>query len=226
MIYRFSGNSPDGKFEIQLHAPSGLQIDSAKRKLKGIFAEKGFNTGPLEFDGSMDFACDGLVLPEDADTDTIYIVKAREIQTSEDVLCAILGWYSPGGNEIGRNRCIVKGCGREAVFQLCQEHAAPGMVVEVESGSGAKCVISSWLVETERRVEHFTIYDCSLGRDFGGRQGLENRLVAQGYRVLKVISSQTELAEAKARYPWLHPVQSAEWLPRLLGREADSRVAS
>ena len=95
------------------------------------------------------------------------MVKTAGAPSAKLVRYTLSGWYTPGGDEPPRGKCVVRDCEGTAVFHLCQNHAASGIVTVSEEGE--PCVISSWVVEEHQRVQLFSIYDYSLGVDFGGR---------------------------------------------------------
>ena len=57
--------------------------------------------------------------------------------------------------------------------------------------------------------------DIALGVSFGGRQGFEQKLSGQGYKVLRLISSEEELATQRQRtgmrtIAWTHNLPEGE----------------
>jgi hypothetical protein len=117
-------------------------------------------------------------------------------------------WCDPIGNpRVNGNKCVVHGCGREAVYHLCENHAVPGMVVDVE-GHNECYVISAWLAEREGRMDIILLNDYALGDLFGGRELFEKRLSEQGFKVHHLISNPDDFETVKRRYP---EVQAIPW---------------
>jgi hypothetical protein len=134
----------------------------------------------------------------------------------EAITCTIHAWYMPNGKTATSKKCIVEGCDAEATYNLCNQHAIPGMVVEV--GRGCTVVISAWLVAWAGRMRLITLNDYALGAFFGGRETFEDRLCKQGYTIHGLVSSEAALRDAAQRHPGL---RMTPWLPDLPGNDAE-----
>lgn len=223
MIYKFRGSDSLGEFEIQLRAPAGENIRFAAIALGRAFHAQGWSTGPLRYVGSIDSDHDGLIIKENDDPNMRFILANAANATSEEsIKCTLHGWYVPGEAAPARGKCAVKGCEQEAAFNLCTEHAAPGVIVTV--GSANKQVIVYFLIETERGVHLFSIDDHFLGLEFGGPAGLKNRLTNSGYKVLRIVSDEADMDAVKKARPDLQIVESGYWFRDLVEREARPRA--
>ena len=112
----------------------------------------------------------------------------------------ICGWYAPSGETLAGNTCVVGGCTDGAAYHLCEKHAIPGVVTEVQDKT---FVIGLWLVERVGQFRIITLNDYALGVHFGGQQNFEDRLGEQGYKVHGLIAGQQELEAVKQQYPGL-----------------------
>jgi hypothetical protein len=122
------------------------------------------------------------------------------------------GWHTPIDDTLAKNKCVVSGCGRISSFHLCRIHAIPGLLGEQ---GGNNFVFSLWLVERAGQMLLVTLSDFALGTLFGGRQGFENRLGVQGYKIDRVISREEEFATLQQRpglrtIPWTHDLPERE----------------
>jgi hypothetical protein len=122
------------------------------------------------------------------------------------------GWHIPIDDTHAKNKCVVSGCGRISSFHLCKIHAIPGLLGKV---SGKNLVFGLWLVERAGQMLIIALSDIALGVSFGGRQGFEQQLSGQGYKVLRLISSEDEFISQQQRpamriIAWTHNLPEGE----------------
>lgn len=219
MIYRFlATQAGSGRtIEVQLQAPAGQDIDKLKPALRTSFFKEGLELDSLQYIGSINTEFEGIVVPKCAtpscentvDDLSDFCQECRSTATIHD-------WHSPFRNtQAHSNTCVVRDCGRESIFHLCDAHAIPGMVAEIRD---RKFVIGTWLVEREGRMRLITINDLALGDLFGGREAFEERLQAQGYKIHHLISRLEELETARRRNSGL---RITLWSPDLPEGEDD-----
>ena len=204
--------------EVQLQAPAGKSIDKVKPALYTSFSKEGIELDSLQYIGSIGTEFEGIVVPKCVTEGCENTVDNLGDYCQECRTATIHGWHSPIGNTQGHsNKCVVRDCGLESIFHLCDTHAIPGTVVEIR---GRKFVIGTWLVEREGRMRLITINDFAFGDLFGGREDFEKRLQAQGYKIHHLISRPEQLETAKRRNPGL---QFTLWSPDLPKCEDDLR---
>jgi hypothetical protein len=80
----------------------------------------------------------------------------------------------------GQSKCAVSECGEPCSEwgNLCKEHQLPGIIVELEGGSG---VVTIWYAEHEDESGVIFLNDWALGVHFGGAAGFMARLNRQGF---------------------------------------------
>jgi hypothetical protein len=220
MIYRFSATlkGTGQPMEVQLQPPTGESIDKLKSALYTSFSNEGIEIDSLQYLGLIDTDFEGIVMPRCVTEGCENAVDNLADYCQECRNTTIRGWHSPIGNrQAHSNKCMVRGCGRESIFHLCDMHASPGTVVEIR---GRKFVIGTWLVEREGRMRLITINDFALGDLFGGREAFEKRLQTQGYKIHDLISRPEHLETAQRRNPGL---RFTLWSPDLPRGEDDLR---
>lgn len=209
MIYRFHTRQVGSQspMEVQVHAPADKPVDELIPGLRASFSQQGIELESLQYVGSIDTDFMGLVVPaEEFDTPST--------PSEEWLTVTFHGWYSPIDDTPATNTCVVPGCGRESSFHLCKTHAIPGLLGKE---SGKNFVFSLWLVERAGQMLLITLSDIAVGTFFGGRQGFEDRLSGQGYKVLRLISSEEEFATEQQR----PGVRIIPWTPNLPEGEND-----
>jgi hypothetical protein len=116
-----------------------------------------------------------------------------------------------------RTTCAVRKCGLPVgeFGNLCEEHEVPGAIVRIGNDIG---IITCWYVERGHEAALVLLNDFALGDFFGGRKGFEEELRKQGFSTVRLLSTPTELDDAKrqnggkrlaswggpwrSRYPW------------------------
>jgi hypothetical protein len=209
MVYRFMAKQAGSQrtIEVQSQGPAGVSVDKVKLALRTSLSQQGIEVDWIEYIGSVDTDVEGLVVPVEEINPPSALSEKLSTPT-------ILGWYSPIGNAQANNKCVVSGCNRDATYHLCEQHAVPGTVVEV---NGEGFVVSDWLAERAGQMCVIRVNDFALGDLYGGRQELEHQLSVQGYKVHGLISSEEEMEAAKKRYPGL---QITRWPPNLPGEDS------
>jgi hypothetical protein len=201
MIYRFSARQTGSQetFEAQLQSPPDQSIEAIIPVLRETFSRNGIELDSIEYVGSIDTDFEGIVVPANE-------IDAPSTLSAKGCTAAIHGWYTPGGKVAANNECEFPGCFRKSSFHLCDQHAIPGIVVEV---NGDSFVIGHWLVERAGSTLLISLNDYTLG-GLGGQQQFEDRLTGQGYKVHGLISSAEEL-KARRR----SGLSSRLWSPNL-----------
>jgi hypothetical protein len=207
MIYRFHTKQVGSQspMEVQVHAPADQPVDELILGLSASFSQQGIEIESLQYVGSIDSDFQGIVVPaKEFDTSSAPSEEWRTV--------TFHGWYGPTDDTRAKNKCVVSGCGRKSSFHLCKTHAIPGLLGKE---SGKNFVFSLWLVERAGQMLLITLSDIAVGTLFGGRQGFENRLGIQGYKVHRLISSEEEFATQQQRpglriIPWTHNLPEGE----------------